>query len=409
MHSDPFLDTLTLQAVLDRCAAMCGATVELRDAAGKRVVRASPPVESGGAVTGAVPALPALAAVVGPEMAMARASAAPSGGTAARVVPVEQAPVAAADVISGGTRVGAVAILGPLAHAKDAVEAIARDLEAHLAQEMALRQLTAMLAAKHDELTTLYTMGWSAKAAAGELDVARHILADLLPHAGARHGDAEVWGLCRPAPGVAGDLFDFVADDRGRLHVMVAEHTAGGLEGALLATVARATLRPRCAAGLPPDEVLSGASLVLLGDLQEAGRRMHALVARYDPRTGQLIFASAGAQPVLHQAADRGVRRLRKTGPSLGESAANAYDVVATDLAPGDAAVFYTSATVRIRSPGGEPFGDQALASYAARLAGLPPSAMAAGLVEAALAHGQGGPRDDITVVVLRRDRGMAE
>jgi serine phosphatase RsbU (regulator of sigma subunit) len=247
----------------------------------------------------------------------------------------------------------------------------------------------------------------SAERTRGELRVASRIQQSLLPDAPPMIPGAEVAGLCVPADDVGGDYYDFVLDARDRLGLVVADVSGHNVASALMMAIGRAALRGRLAAGLPPDEVLRGANMALKEDLERAQQFITAVVARYDPLSGRLLFGNAGNHPPLHvRAANRVVRRINKPGIVLGVLDDTEYAVATVALAPGDAVLLYTDGAVEARDGAGDRFGERRLAEIFSTLAGLPPATVVQGIYNAVATFCGGGLQDDIAMIVLKRNRG---
>jgi phosphoserine phosphatase RsbU/P len=232
---------------------------------------------------------------------------------------------------------------------------------------------------------------------------------EMLPQHPPRVQGLELAGVCQSGNPPAGDIFDFVVDQRGRVTVMVLDVAGRDLGAVLSVAVARAAIRSRAAAGFPPDEALHGAGMALAEELARGGRFVTAVVARYDPAIHRLLFANAGAPAPLHaRSADRQVCRLNKAGPPLGVGDGSDYAAVALELEPGDSVLLASDGAVNARNPAGTPFGDRRLAQLAADLAGLAPSTTVSSVQAAVLGHCV-SPADDIVIVAMKRQRGEAE
>jgi sigma-B regulation protein RsbU (phosphoserine phosphatase) len=71
-------------------------------------------------------------------------------------------------------------------------------------------------------------------------------------------------------------------------------------------------------------------------------------------------------------------------------------------LSPGDAAVFYTDGITEARGPDGSIFGEERLRSLLSSCVGLDAQDIAERLKNVTLEYGEGNPRDDLAVLVLR-------
>ena len=74
-------------------------------------------------------------------------------------------------------------------------------------------------------------------------------------------------------------------------------------------------------------------------------------------------------------------------------------------LEAGDSAIFYTDGLLEARGPDGSLFGEERLRSVVGSCADLSAPATAERLKDVAIEFGEGAPRDDLAVLVLRVPR----
>ena len=124
-----------------------------------------------------------------------------------------------------------------------------------------------------------------------------------------------------------------------------------------------------------------------------------AVYGRYDPVTGDLVWASAGHVPPLHARADGTVAVLDdRPGAPLGSPLADSATDRRVHLDPGDTLVLYSDGVVERRRDGIDS-GVGRLVALVGSHAGSPLTTLADAVIEEACA----GPTDDCCVLLMRR------
>jgi serine phosphatase RsbU (regulator of sigma subunit) len=116
----------------------------------------------------------------------------------------------------------------------------------------------------------------------------------------------------------------------------------------------------------------------------------------------ELGVARGGHPPPLVLRADGAVEAVMPQGRALGVFLDPKLTVQDVRLGPGDAAVFYTDGITEARGPEGSFFGEERLHALLRSCAGLDAQAIAERLKNVTLEYGEGSPRDDLAVLVLR-------
>ena len=153
--------------------------------------------------------------------------------------------------------------------------------------------------------------------------------------------------LYHPAGVVSGDMYKTARLDEYRVAISVTDATGHDLAAALLSVFAKRSLRgkERFAHGyriLEPDEVLARANAEIReADLEEC-HFVTATYAIYDERTRRLRWARAGApHPIIHRPG-QALRPMVSEGPLLCGLDNPTFEVVDTQLEPGDTLIFHT-------------------------------------------------------------------
>jgi hypothetical protein len=225
---------------------------------------------------------------------------------------------------------------------------------------------------------------------------------DLLPPWAIRMPGAVIAGILEPAYDVAGDAYDYAAED-GVLHFALVDGMGHGIGATLLAGLAVGAYRHARRAGAPVaavhtaiDEALASA----YDDLSFATGLTGTLTAA----TGRLEWTCAGHPPPLllrgrNVVAELGCQPTVPFGLGTGAPA-----VSSRDLEPDDAVLLYTDGVTEAHAPGGEPFGLGRLTDFLEReSAGAhQPEELLRRLVRTVLEHQGGQLRDDATLLLLR-------
>lgn len=240
-----------------------------------------------------------------------------------------------------------------------------------------------------------------------ELQVARELQAELLPHGAIELAGYRFAHSYRTANEVGGDYYEVMPLPDGRVALMVGDATGHGMASGLVMAIANATLKTALDLDPDPRRVIA----LLNRTLCRTGTRrtfMTVFYALLDPATGELASICAGHPfPVLRRASGE-VVELGRGGLPLGVREDLAPEPQATVLAPGDMLVLYTDGLAEAIDRGLEAFGYARIADLA-RSAGTPQQ-LHDRILAAFDAHVGDEPlRDDLTLLVLARDgSGMA-
>jgi sigma-B regulation protein RsbU (phosphoserine phosphatase) len=204
----------------------------------------------------------------------------------------------------------------------------------------------------------------------------------------------EVGFRYEPARELAGDFYDFLPCDGGRLMVAVGDVAGKSAAAALYGALALGLLRGYVGqSSCEPADILEGLNPTLRE--RRLDRRFVALaLAAVDPHTGTATVATAGFPPPWHLTPNAPPRELPLSGLPLGALDAAHYQQLEIALAPGDLLVFASDGISE------HPAVDMELGEHLKSLAHLSSQAIA----DALIALTPDGPDcgDDRTVVVLR-------
>ena len=192
-----------------------------------------------------------------------------------------------------------------------------------------------------------------------------------------------------------------------QVFMLVADATGHGFGPAIIAMQLRGMLRMGVAAGLDLECMIRAVDRQLAEDLPGA-HYVTAWLARYDPRTRELEWVSAGQGPLLHHDAASGVTDLLEADrPPLGIGWTGPFRSRRTHIGPGDAFVVLTDGFHESMNVRGELWGFDALRDLVDRSVHHGAGGMLEQLQHAVDRHAAGRlPMDDRTALVIVGDRG---
>ena len=233
-----------------------------------------------------------------------------------------------------------------------------------------------------------------------ELEVARLIQQQFLPHELPELPGWHVAAYYKPARQVGGDFYDFLELPDGQIGIVVGDVTDKGVPAALVMATTHSILRAEAPRLVSPGEVLGRANDLLVTEMP-AHMFVTCLYAVLDPTSGRLRYANAGHNlPYLRT--EDGVIELRATGMPLGLLPGMAYEEKEAALAPGDDLLLHSDGLAEAHGPERQMFGFPRLAKLAAE------GASGQELIDLLLSELAKftGPdweqEDDITLVTLR-------
>ena len=239
-----------------------------------------------------------------------------------------------------------------------------------------------------------------------ELEIAREVQEQLFPQSYPPVAGLDYAGRCRPALGVGGDYYDFLALRDGGLGIAIGDVSGKGIPAALLMAGLQASLRGQTLSG--PGDLAGLMSNInrLIYDASPANRYATFFYAEYAPGTRGLRYVNAGHNaPMLFRGGAAGgeVVRLDRGGSVIGLLWPASYEEASVTLEPGDLLVAFTDGISEAMNAADEEWGEERLCQAVRACAGLTAAEVLDHVLRAADAFVAGAPQhDDMTLVVVR-------
>jgi serine phosphatase RsbU (regulator of sigma subunit) len=243
---------------------------------------------------------------------------------------------------------------------------------------------------------------------AQELALAWQIQASFLPDSLPEVPGWQLAAALEPARQTSGDFYDLLWLPNSRLGLLIADVADKGMGSALYMALSRTLLRTFAVQyHTRPDYVLRVANRRILAD-SDTDLFVTLFYGVLDPATGTLSYCNAGHNPpyIFDAQGKKPVRELPRTGMPLGILEDATWEPETVQLAPDDVLVLYTDGVTEAEDGRGNFFeNQQLLQTVQASLSRSAPDIQEALLAEVHAFMGDEPQSDDITVMVLRRDR----
>jgi serine phosphatase RsbU (regulator of sigma subunit) len=199
---------------------------------------------------------------------------------------------------------------------------------------------------------------------------------------------------------VGGDVYDFLALDRGRLAVVIGDVLGKGIQAAADMAMAKFSFRALARTHPDPSDFLANANEVVLEEI-ESGKFITMLYVTVDPASGEVACASAGHPSMRLVTADGRVTGVPAGGLALGIEPGQRYPTERVRLQPGSAVVLFTDGVVEARR-NGELYGEERLDNLLASRRYLGAQDLARAILADCRAFSGGDLADDCAIVILK-------
>ena len=198
-----------------------------------------------------------------------------------------------------------------------------------------------------------------------ELEVARLIQKNFLPHDLPQLTGWEVAAYYQPAREVGGDFYDVIPLPDGRVGFVIGDVTDKGVPAALVMAATRSVLRAFAQQSPDPGTVLERVNEHLAPDMPEK-MFVTCFYGVLDPASGMFRFANAGHDVPYLKTAD-GCVELRARGMPLGLMQGMAYEERQHEFRPGESLLLHSDGIVEAHDAARTMFGFEGLKSAVAR------------------------------------------
>ncbi len=240
-----------------------------------------------------------------------------------------------------------------------------------------------------------------------ELEFAGRIQASFLPNELPMLNGWELAVSFLPARETAGDFFDFIQIQDGKVGLLIADVADKGLGAALYMALSRTLIRTYALEyEASPDIVFFSANERILQDAR-ANLFITAFYGILDPESGLLTYCNAGhSPPMLLSQKDGGmIHALTPTGMPIGIDEDSTWTQAEIYIQPGDLLVLYTDGIPDAQNAEGVFFKERRLIEILQKHQGAHAQEVQAAILEAVTQFSAGNAQfDDITLLVLKRD-----
>jgi phosphoserine phosphatase RsbU/P len=239
-----------------------------------------------------------------------------------------------------------------------------------------------------------------------EVEIAREVQERLFPQKLPAIQGLDYAGHCRPALGVGGDYYDFLALPKGKLGVAIGDVSGKGIAAALMMASLQASLRSE--ATRAPDNLAAAVGNInrLVFEASSSNRYATFFYGQYDPAQGRFDYVNAGHNPpILIHGFDGNSRvtRLEPGGTVIGLLEGAGYEQGTVLLRPGDVLVAFTDGISEAMNLLDEEWGEDRLLDTIRGHRSASAQELLHDLFDAATRFAGAAPQhDDMTLVVLR-------
>jgi sigma-B regulation protein RsbU (phosphoserine phosphatase) len=197
-----------------------------------------------------------------------------------------------------------------------------------------------------------------------EVEIAREVQERLFPQKLPIIRGLDYAGHCRPALGVGGDYYDFLALPEGKLGIAIGDVSGKGIAAALMMASLQASLRGE--ATRAPENLAAAVSSInrLVYEASSSNRYATFFYGQYDPAQGRFDYVNAGHNPpmLFHGAGENTtVTRLEPGGTVIGLLESSRYEQGSVRLGPGDVLIAFTDGISEAMDPNDEEWGEDRL------------------------------------------------
>jgi sigma-B regulation protein RsbU (phosphoserine phosphatase) len=236
----------------------------------------------------------------------------------------------------------------------------------------------------------------------GQLEVARQVQLELLPHADPQLKGFDISAYNFSTEEVSGDYYDWLNVYQDQLGVVIADVSGKGVPAALLMAFLRASLRAALHIGYAPHVALSKVNSLLCESI-EGNQFVTAIYGVLDTTTHTLAYANAGHNPPLLLDEKGYARYVSHGGLPLGMFDNTAYHEHFLKIEPGAILVLYTDGVTEAANGEEVEFGRERLSAATREFSHLPAREMIQAIHRRVIEWTDGrGADDDVTFFIIK-------
>jgi phosphoserine phosphatase RsbU/P len=237
-----------------------------------------------------------------------------------------------------------------------------------------------------------------------EMRAATQLQNSILPPVVPSSGTLAIELRYSPMTAVAGDFYDFLPVDPGRLGILVADVTGHGVPAALVASMVKIAASIQADGAPEPRRVIGGLNSILCRHAR--GQYLTAVYVYLDAIKSAGSYCAAGhPPPLLWRRRTKTLQSLQEAGLLLGVRANEVYAETGFELLPGDRLLIFTDGLWEAENLAGQAFGDLRLRALLEENDSLTADEFADRLLHEVLAwghvEGKQAQADDITFVIV--------
>jgi sigma-B regulation protein RsbU (phosphoserine phosphatase) len=236
----------------------------------------------------------------------------------------------------------------------------------------------------------------------GEMEVARQVMAGILPSETPKLAGFDVAAVIEPCFDVGGDYYDFIPLVDDRWGIAMADVSGKGIPAALVVAAMRATLYTLAKRELALRSVFRHANEFIHASTRVRAKYVTLFYAVLDVQARRMIYVNAGHLPPVVMRANGDVDLLRSGGFPLGFFDTPRYFEQFVQLGSGDLVCLYTDGITETANAADEDYGRARLIEVLRRNATSSAEEIANAVLADVRRFGERAPVDDATVLILK-------
>ena len=239
-----------------------------------------------------------------------------------------------------------------------------------------------------------------------ELEMACEIQMKLLPPRLPEIKGIDIFAAYQPAKEVGGDYYDIFPIDEQNIGMVIADVSGKGVPGSMVMATTRTILRFAAKGTHSARDTLIKTNLMVSADIKR-GMFVTAFYLIYNIMKKEILFSSAGHNPMIVCHADREIEQFNPEGIALGFDKGEIFGKTIKEgslkLKSGDRVILYTDGIVESMNEHREEFTDEKFEEFICKSIDQSSENFVAGLLTELDEHqGEALQHDDITILTFK-------